>query len=60
MLDELDQPVVFDGVEGRPDTLPISKTFRRQFASSAAVMPLKGKNSWCSAAASAQAGCICC
>ena len=60
VLEETDQPVVVDRVEGTPDTLPISKTFRRQCASCAGAMPLKGKNSRCSGAASVQASCICC
>ena len=60
VLHELDQPSSVDGVEGTPDTLPISKTFRRQCALCAEVMPSKGKNSRCSAAASVQASCIYC
>jgi len=55
----LQQPMI-DLIEGRPDTLPISKTFRRQCESCARVMPLKGTNLRCSAVAGLPARCSCC
>jgi hypothetical protein len=54
------QDVVVDPIEGTLDTLPISKSFRRQCGSFAEAMPLKGRNSRCSGAASGLASCICC
>jgi hypothetical protein len=54
------QQLMIEGVEGTHDTLPISKSFRRQCGSFAEAMPLKGRNSRCSGAASGLANCICC
>ena len=51
----LHKQMMVDVVEGTPDTLPISKTFRRQCVSCAEVMPLKGMTSRCSGAGSVQA-----
>jgi hypothetical protein len=60
VLEESHHPGMIDGVEGTHDTLPISKSFRRQCVSCAEAMPLKGKNLRCSGAASGPASCIYC
>ena len=64
VMELVEGPTLADRIAQGPipldDTLPISKSFRRQCGSFAEAMLLKGRNSRCSGAASGLACCICC